>query len=153
MIKQEVNDYLTAKGVDYEVTEHGPVYTMEEIEALQLPNPEALAKNILVRDDKKEHYYLITVKPSRRVDLNEFRSRFGTRRLSFASETDMAMLLGVQPGAVTPSGLLADAECKVYFYIDAELLRDNSMIGVHPCDNTATVWLSAECLIGIFCRC
>ena len=120
MIKQEVNDYLTDKGVDYEVTEHGPVYTMEEMEALQLPYPEALAKNILVRDDKKENYYLITVKPSRRVDLNEFRSRFGTRRLSFASETDMACCLVCNLVRLRHRGCsqMLNVRC---IYIDAEL--------------------------------
>lgn len=65
------------------------------MDALELPHKEALAKNLFVRDDKMQHYYLITVKGERRVDLKEFRTTFATRRLSFANENDMQELLGV----------------------------------------------------------
>ena len=43
------------------------------------------------------------------------------------------------PGAVTPFGILNDSEHRVYFYLDREFMNDK--IGVHPNDNTATVWL------------
>ena len=49
------------------------------------------------------------------------------------------------PGAVTPLGLLNDPEHRVRFYLDTEFLGNR--IGVHPCDNTATVWLQAEDLM------
>jgi len=42
--------------------------------------------------------------------------------------------------------LLNDEECKVTFYLDADF---TDLIGVHPNDNTATVWLKAEDLIRI----
>ena len=65
MNKQETLDFLTSKGVAYEVTEHGAVFDMEGLEALALPHKEALAKNLFVCDDKKQNYYLITVKDER----------------------------------------------------------------------------------------
>ena len=45
------------------------------------------------------------------------------------------------PGSVTPLGLLNDSECRVKFYLDAEF--EGGMMGVHPNDNTATVYLKA----------
>lgn len=147
MNKQEVYDFLTAHGIAYEVTEHGAVYNMEEMEALELPHKEVLAKNLFVRDDKKLCYYLITVKGERRVDLKEYRATFGTRRLSFANEEDMKELLGVTPGSVTPLGLLNDTNCRVKFFIDKDFV--DGMIGVHPNENTATVWMQTADLIRI----
>ena len=120
---------------------------MEEMDALELPHKEALAKNLFVRDDKMQHYYLITVKGERRVDLKEFRTTFATRRLSFANDGDMKELLGVTPGSVTPLGLLNDTDCRVKFFIDKDFV--GGMIGVHPNDNTATVWLNTADLINI----
>ena len=49
------------------------------------------------------------------------------------------------PGAVTPFGILNDSEHRVYFYLEREFMNDK--IGVHPNDNTATVWLQANDLI------
>ena len=95
------------------ITEHEPVYNMEEAGRLELPYPESDAKNLFVRDDKKRNYYLISVKGDRRVDLKEFRARHGTRSLSFASDADLFKYLGVEPGAVTPLGLLNDKDCAV----------------------------------------
>lgn len=128
MNKQETYDFLTAQGISYEVTEHGAVYNMEEMDSLELPHKEALAKNLFVRNDKKTCYYLISVKGDKRVDLKEFRSTFGTRRLTFADEEDMKTLLGVTPGSVTPLGLLNDTDCRVQLFIDKDFM--DGMIGV-----------------------
>ena len=148
MNKQEVYDFLTSRGIEYEVTEHGAVFNMEEMSHVELPHPEADAKNLFVRDDKKRNYYLITVRGDKRVDLKKFREGHSTRPLSFASENDLMSLLGLIPGAVTPLGILNDSEKKVKFFLDEELVNDG-LIGVHPNDNTATVWLKTTDLIDI----
>ncbi len=145
MTKRETYDYLTDHGVEYEVTEHIAVYNMEELNAVRLPYPDRDAKNLFVRDDKKRNYYLITVKGDKRVDLKEFQQRFGTRKLSFASADDLMAIMGLIPGAVTPLGLLNDGERKAALYLDEAFL--GGLVGVHPNDNTATVWMKAEDLI------
>lgn len=148
MNKQEVYDFLTSRGIEYEVTEHGAVFNMEEMSHVELLHPEADAKNLFVRDDKKRNYYLITVRGDKRVDLKKFREEHSTRQLSFASENDLMSLLGLIPGAVTPLGILNDSEKKVKLFLDEELLKCG-LIGVHPNDNTATVWLKTTDLIDI----
>ena len=69
--------------------------------------------------------------------------------MSFASENDLMDILRLVPGSVTPFGLLNDKEQKVKFYIDEDLLSGDGMIGIHPNENTATVWLKTEDLIKI----
>ncbi len=49
------------------------------------------------------------------------------------------------PGAVTPLGILNDEERKVTFYFDSAFM--GGLAGVHPNDNTATVWLKADDLV------
>ena len=60
--KQDIYDLLDEKGVWYEVTEHPAVFNMEELNSVELPYPDADAKNLFIRDDKRRNYYLITVK-------------------------------------------------------------------------------------------
>ena len=144
MDKRETLAYLTAQGIAYEVTEHPAVYNMEEAARVALPYPEADAKNLFVQDDKKRHYYMITVRGDKRVDLKAFRKQYGLRSLSFASPDELMEILGLVPGVVTPLGLLNDQERKVELYLDTEF---TGRIGVHPNDNTATVWMDTQDLV------
>lgn len=147
MNKQLIYDYLGKENVWYEITEHEAVYNMAELSGIEIPYPEYDAKNLFVRDDKKRNYYLITVKGDKRVDLKEFRKNNDTKALSFASAEDLMDIMGLIPGAVTPLGLLNDTDCKVTWFLDHDFMNDLGLIGVHPNDNTATVWLKAEDLI------
>lgn len=149
MNKDEIYEYLRNKNIWFEITEHKAVYNMEELSEVNLPYPEADAKNLFVRDDKKRNYYLITVKGDKRVDLKAFRRKYETRPLSFASGDDLMKIMGLIPGAVTPLGILNDAEHKVQFFLDEAFLSSPGLVGVHPNDNTATVWLKAEDLMSL----
>ncbi len=146
MNKQEIYDFLYSQNIPFEITEHKAVYNMAGLAEIPLPHPEADAKNLFVRDDKRRSY-LLTVFGEKRVDLKAFRSEHGTRPLTFASAEDLEALLGLYPGAVTPLGLLNDAACRVKLFIDRDLA--DGLVGVHPNDNTATIWLRTEDLIRI----
>ena len=147
MNRNEICALLDSRGVSYELTEHKAVFNMAELAQVALPHPEADAKNLFVRDDKHEHYYLITVQGQKRVDLKAFRRAQGTRNLSFASPEELSELLGLVPGSVGPFGLLHDREHRVAFYLDGDLAR--GLIGCHPNDNTATLWLQSRDLVAL----
>lgn len=149
MNKEEIYALLDAEQIGYEVTEHKAVYNMAEAAKLELPYPEADAKNLFVRDDKKRSYYLITVKGDKQVNLKALRQQNNTRPLSFASAGDLMSMLGLIPGAVTPLGLLNDTEGRVQFWLDRAFLNAPGLIGVHPNDNTATIWLKTEDLLRV----
>ena len=77
--------------------------------------------------------------------LAAFAAKYGTRKLSFASAEDLMALLSLIPGAVTPLGLLNAGASAVTLFLDRDFLAEEaSLIGVHPCDNTATVWLGTQ---------
>ena len=140
--KEETYAFLKENNIEFEAVEHKAVFNMEELGDVELPHPEWEAKNLFVRDDKKRNYYLITVKGAKRVDLKDFRKKHGLRPLTFASADDLLEIMKLTPGSVTPLGLLNDSECKVKLYLDAEF--EDGMMGVHPNDNTATVYMKAD---------
>ena len=149
MNKQEIYNFIEKKQIWHEVTEHGAVFNMSELSEVDLPYPKLITKNIFIRDDKKRNYYLITVKDDKRVNLKEFKTKYNTRHLSFVSENDLKNLLGLTAGSVSPLGLLNDSGLKVKFYLDRSFTRGKGIIGIHPNDNTATLWLKVEDLLDI----
>ena len=146
-ITQRVYNILDEKGINYEKVEHTAVYTIDEMLAIGLPHSDRIAKNLFVRDDKKRNYYLFTVSEEKRADMKELRRRLGTRPLTFASEDDLGAIMGLQKGSVTPFGTLNDSEHKVQVYID-ESFR-GGLIGIHPNENTATVFMAADDLLNM----
>ena len=145
--KEQTCEALRAMGVEFERVDHPAVYNMAETERLALPHPAAEAKNLFLRDDRREQYFLLTVRGDKRVDLKEFRRTHRTRPLKFASEEELSSLLGLIPGAVTPLGVLNDEARRVKFFLDRAFA--GGLVGVHPNDNTATLWLRAEDLIRV----
>ncbi|MGN1181588.1 MAG: prolyl-tRNA synthetase associated domain-containing protein [Faecalibacillus sp.] len=149
MNKYDIDQYLQDRQIQYEMIEHQAVMNMEDLAHINIPYPEAEAKNLFVRDDKKRHYYLISVKGKKKVDLKMIRERYKTRSLSFASKTDLMEMMQLSPGAVTPFGLLHDNDLKIQYFIDQDFCQESGIIGVHPNDNTATVFLKTTDLLKI----
>ena len=52
------------------------------------------------------------------------------------------------PGSVTPLGLLNNVDKDIIYFIDRYFF-DSNIIGIHPNDNTATIWLNPNNLIEI----
>ena len=146
MNKQEIYDFLKSKNIEFECFEHPEVHDMEDFVTHNVPNREIIGRNLFVRDQKKRFYYLITVMDNKKVDLREFADEYCTGKLSFASSEDLEKILQVVPGAVSPLGVLNDGELKVTFYLDKDFLKDDK-IGIHPCDNTATIRMKTSELI------
>ena len=147
MNKEDIYQLLKDKKIWHGITEHEAVFNIDELGRVDVPYPGRDAKNLFVRDDKKQNYYMITVKGAKRVNLKEFKKQYGTRHLSFASPDDLQKILKLIPGAVTPLGLLNEDKPRVQLFIDQDFMDDGGIIGVHPCDNTATVWLKTTDLI------
>lgn len=148
LTKPHLYDLFSQRGLWFEVTEHPAVFNMAEVSEVPLPYPESNAKNLFLRDDKKTHYYVVTVKGDARVNLKHLRKTLGSRPLTFASSEDLATKLGLFPGAVTPLGLLNNDERDVTLLVD-ERLATPDLIGLHPNDNTATVWMKTTDLMAL----
>lgn len=148
MSKEEVYLKLKELNIEYLKIDHIPIYTIDEANNLDIENKEYIAKNLFLRDDKKRNYYLLVVKSNKKIDLNDLKNKINSRRLSFASEIDLEKYLKLKKGSVTPLGVLNDVERKVKVIIDEDILKEE-IVGVHPNDNDATVFMKTKDLIRI----
>jgi len=148
MDRLELIDMLNDLQVEYTVIEHPAAYTIDEIDSFCLPNADSIVKNLFLRDDKKKSYYLLVIRKDKTINLKELRGSLGSRPLSFASEDDLFHYLHLTKGSVTPMGILNDTERKVQVFMDTDIMEFD-MIGIHPNENTATLWLSPSDLQSI----
>jgi Ala-tRNA(Pro) deacylase len=86
------------------------------------------------------------LRKDKKADLKELQAQLGTSRLGFASEERLQKYLNLTKGAVTPLGVLNDETRTIEVIFDRDL-DGQACLGVHPNDNTATVWLSFESLV------
>ena len=141
MNKTELLNCLSNSQIQYILVEHEAAKTIEEIDSFHLPNAEYIVKNLFLRDDKKRNYYLLVAQKDKTINLKELRTNLGTRPLSFASEDDLLRFLVLPKGSVTPLGILNDETHSVQVIMDSDVFS-YPLVGVHPNENTATVWLS-----------
>lgn len=139
--KEKTLAYLDEQGISYEKMEHKAVFTMEEMDEAGISARGGVVKNLFLRDGKGKNHFLVVVPEEKRVDLNALSDQLGASKLSFASAERLEKYLGVLQGAVSPLGVLNDKDHVVKVFFDRDLTHSRGL-GVHPNDNTATVWIS-----------
>jgi Uncharacterized conserved protein len=140
--KKGIYASLDKDHIAYEVYEHPPVYTIEELYAQNIPHKEQIVKNLFLCDDKKRNFYLLTLPGHKAADLKKLSEKIPSRRLRFASEETLWELLNLEKGHVTPIGVLNNVQKNVIIVFDNSLRGQR--IGIHPMENTATIFLAFE---------
>ena len=139
--REQVLQRLDALGIPYELEEHPAVFTIDEMEALGIGARGEVCKNLFLRDAKGRRHFLVVLPGEKRADLETLRAQLGSSKLGFASAERLERYLGLHQGEVTPMGVLNDREAAVEVVFDRDLERF-PLLGVHPNDNTATLWLT-----------
>lgn len=138
-MREEVLDKLKKLNIEYKEIKHPPVFTIDEMNALENIFEEAkICKNLFVRDQKGKKHFLIVLPEEKRAPLSEIAGKIGSTKLSFASEERLMKFLKLTPGAVTPLAVINDEQSEVEIIIDEDLNKEK-LLGVHPCVNTSTV--------------
>ncbi len=140
-IERPVLDALDALGIPYVRHEHPPVATVEEAERHWAGLKGAHCKNLFLRNYKGSRHYLVIAPVTRGVNLKRLTAELGEDRLSFASAERLKKWLGVEPGSVSPFGLVNDQAREVRVVCDMAL-RSAAALGFHPNVNTATLEIS-----------
>ena len=144
--KQQIYDLLAELNITYQSVEHVAVFNIEEMRQLDFPPNAKVAKNLFLRDAKGKRHFLVVADSDQAVNLKALEEKLGSTKLSFASDDRLLKYLGLTKGSVSPFGLVNDANRDVEFYLDKNL-RHCDAIGVHPNDNTATVFLTSDDLL------
>ncbi|MCC8179198.1 MAG: prolyl-tRNA synthetase associated domain-containing protein, partial [Cloacibacillus sp.] len=112
---------LTESGIAYELLEHGPVYTIDEMKEVEGMKIEDVCKNLFLRDEKGKRHFLVVLDEAKSADLKAIRAQIGSTRLSFGSEERLMDNLGLIKGAVTSLGVLNDGAKSVDVGVDEGL--------------------------------
>lgn len=144
--KEEIIELIEQQNIPYRMKEHKAVFTMEEMEEQGITQCGKVCKNLFLRNNKGKMHFLVSLPEEKQADLKKLGALLENQKLSFASEERLQKYLGVTHGAVSPLGVLNDSTDSVIVILDKELLSW-SEIGVHPNDNTATVWISPDNLL------
>ena len=74
-----------------------------------------------MRNQKGTRHYLVILQYQKRADLRAVADQIGDGKLSFGSPERLMKHLGVEPGSVSPFGLIHDADHAVRVAIDRDL--------------------------------
>lgn len=143
---------LAAVGVVANIVAYPAHDTVEDGKRLRGEMAGTFTKNLLLRD-KKGRLFLFSIHEDLTFDLRSAHQLVGASgRLGFAPPQRMMDILGVQPGALTPLGLINDLKGEVTLVIDAALMSA-SQINFHPMTNTESVGLTPTGLLAFVRSC
>ena len=130
---------LDAAGIEHRTVAHPPVFTVAESKALRPALPGGHSKNLFLRPQKGEGPFLLVVlEEDRRVSVNALARSLGAPRVAFGSPAALVATLGVEPGSVTPFGLVNAGPGTVRPVFDRHLMQDFDWVNFHPLTNAMT---------------
>lgn len=141
----ELFAYLDELGIPHRTVNHPPLFTVEQSKALRGMIPGGHTKNLFLRD-KKANVFLVIADEEAEIDLKTLHHRLGAGRFSFGSAELMRELLGVEPGAVTPFGLVHDTGSRINVVLDKAMMEHDTL-NYHPLVNTMTTSIARDDLL------
>jgi len=137
LLKSDLFELLRVKGLDFQIHNHEPLYTVEDSEKFRGEIKGSHTKNLFLKN-KKNSFFLFSCDEKATVDLKLFSKSIDAKNLSFANERYLDKYLGIKPGSVSPFALLNDKNKEVNFYLDQKLY-ESEIINFHPLINTTTI--------------
>lgn len=139
--QSELYELLGRLGIQYEYHEHPPLATIEQAIVHWKDYDSGRCKNIFFRNHKGNRHYLVILEHLAKLDIHDLEKRLRQGKLTFASDERLKKHLGLEPGSVSPFGLINDHENHVHLFIDEKLL-EYERLAFHPNINTATLVIS-----------
>lgn len=146
--EQTVTAFLQAHDIPFDIYHHPEGKTIEEAKQWWKDDGSVHCKNIFMRNHKGNQHYLICFHCDHDLSIHELEQRLKARlqaqglpscgKLSFASPERMLKYLGLEPGSVSPFGLINDADHHVLLFLDS-VLQQAETLSFHPNDCRGTV--------------
>jgi len=138
--------FLDRLGIAHTTARHRALFTVEESRDLRGQIAGGHTKNLFLKD-KRGTLFLVTTLEDAEIDLKSLHRRLGASgRFSFGSAEQMRATLGVEPGSVTPFGLLNDTQGLVTVVLDAAMMA-HATLNFHPLVNTMTTSIGRDDLV------
>ncbi len=142
---QQLIALLDELGIAHTTVEHPPLRTVDDSRRLRGNLGGGHVKNLFLKD-KKGGYWLLAALEQTTVDLRVAAGLLGAPRFSFAKAEELAQVLGIIPGAVSPFAAVNDMEGRVRVVLDQRLL-DLSLLNFHPLRNDRTMTITSTDLL------
>ena len=104
---EETLNKLDALGIAYEKIDHPAVYTIDEMDNLDITFKCNVVKNLFLRDAKGKRHFLVVLDKDKKADLAGIRGQLGCSKLSFASEDRLMKHLQLTKGDNTATVVLS----------------------------------------------
>ena len=150
---EKVHNFLKENGIEYETHYHPPLPTIELALEYWKDIDSTHCKNLFFRNHKGNRHYLVCFHCDHDLDIHDLEHRLKATlvsqglpscgKLSFASPERMMRYLGLEPGSVSPFGLINDEDQHVIFFLDKHLQQAESL-SFHPNDCRGTVVIQRE---------
>lgn len=134
----ELYELLDKLSISFNYHEHPPIATIEDAKIHWKDLNSGRCKNIFFRNHKGDRHYLVILEHIRQLDIHDLEKRLKQGKLTFASDRRLKKYLGVEPGSVSPFGLINDEDHHVHLFID-EKLDEFERLSFHPNINTASL--------------
>lgn len=141
--EETVLAWLDSHGIPYSVYHHPEGKTIEEARRYWRDDGSMHCKNIFLRNHKGNRHYLICFDCNRQLAIHDLEHRLHQGKLTFASPERMLRYLGLEPGSVSPFGLINDNEHHVHLFLDEQLQHADSL-SFHPNDCRGTVVIAKD---------
>jgi Ala-tRNA(Pro) deacylase len=132
---------LAKLSIKFDYHEHPPVATIDDAIIHWKDYNSGRCKNIFFRNHKGDRHYLVILEHLRQLNIHDLEKRLKQGKLTFASDQRLKKYLGMEPGSVSPFGLINDIDHHVHLFID-EKLSESDRLAFHPNVNTATLVIS-----------
>ena len=139
--QKELYSLLEELAISFDYHEHPPLATINDAVIHWKDYNSGRCKNIFFRNHKGDKHYLVILEHLRQLNIHDLEKRLRQGKLTFASDQRLKKHLGLEPGSVSPFGLINDKEKNVHLFID-EKLNESDRLAFHPNVNTATLVIS-----------
>jgi Ala-tRNA(Pro) deacylase len=143
--REDLMQFLEGLGIVTTTAEHQPVFTVEEAKKVHDAIPGGHCKNLFCKDEKGSLWLIVALEDAI-INLKAAPGRIGSRRLTFGKPDLLTEILGVEPGSVTPFGLLNDKAARTNVILDEAMMR-HEQLNFHPLRNDATTTIKSADLL------
>ncbi len=143
----DITDALAAAGIAFSLVEHDEARSTEEADAFIEGYEGVRTKSLFLVNRRETARYLLIMDDQKDLDLSRLRTKLAESRLSLGSPEQLSAALGLEPGVVSPFGLIDPDHRQVSLLFDTEMLEKETLT-FHPGDNRATIFIGTKDLLG-----
>jgi Ala-tRNA(Pro) deacylase len=138
-------------GIETRTLDHEPVFTVDQAKRVHQDMPGGHCKNLFCKDEKGVLWLIVALEDAV-INLKAAPAKIGSKRLTFGKPDLLMEVLGLEPGSVTPFGLINDKTVRTQVILDEAMMR-LPLLNFHPLKNDATTAIDSKDVLTFITSC